>query len=34
MAIGGLVVLASTFLITLYEEHYVARARAVAEARR
>src|ERR1700676_3649338 len=28
MAIGGLVVLGSTLLITVYEEHYASRARA------
>jgi drug/metabolite transporter (DMT)-like permease len=33
MAIGGLVVLASTLLVTVYEEHYVPRARAAAERR-
>ena len=32
MAIGGLVVLASTLLVTVYEEHYVPRARAAAAA--
>ena len=30
MAVGGLVVLASTLLVTVYEEHYATRARAVA----
>ena len=33
MTIGGLVVLASTLLITVYEEHYVPRARAAAARR-
>jgi len=33
MAIGGLVVLASTLLVTVYEEHYVPRARAAAARR-
>ncbi len=33
MAIGGLVVLASTLLITVYEEHYVPRVRAAAARR-
>lgn len=33
MAIGGLVVLASTLLVTVYEEHYVPRARAASAAR-
>jgi drug/metabolite transporter (DMT)-like permease len=32
MAIGGLVVLGSTLLITVYEEHYASRARAAPEA--
>jgi drug/metabolite transporter (DMT)-like permease len=32
MAIGGLVVLGSTLLITVYEEHYASRARAASEA--
>jgi drug/metabolite transporter (DMT)-like permease len=31
MAIGGLVVLGSTLLITVYEEHYAPRARAASE---
>ena len=30
MAVGGLVVLASTLLVTVYEEHYAPRARAAA----
>jgi drug/metabolite transporter (DMT)-like permease len=34
MAIGGLVVLGSTLLVTVYEEHYVPRMRAAAAARR
>ena len=34
MALGGIAVLASTLLVTLYEEHYVPRARAAAAARR
>jgi drug/metabolite transporter (DMT)-like permease len=34
MAVGGLVVLGSTLLVTVYEEHYVPRARAAAAARR
>jgi len=33
MAIGGVVVLASTLLVTVYEEHYVPRARAAAARR-
>ena len=33
MTIGGLVVLASTLLVTVYEEHYMARARAAAARR-
>jgi drug/metabolite transporter (DMT)-like permease len=33
MAIGGLVVLASTLLVTVYEEHYVPRVRAAAARR-
>ena len=33
MAIGGMVVLASTLLITVYEEHYTPRVRAAAAAR-
>ena len=33
MAIGGLVVLGSTLLITVYEEHHASRARAASEAR-
>lgn len=32
MAIGGLVVLGSTLLITVYEEHYASRARAASQA--
>jgi drug/metabolite transporter (DMT)-like permease len=32
MAVGGLVVLGSTLLITVYEEHYAARARAASAA--
>jgi drug/metabolite transporter (DMT)-like permease len=34
MAIGGLVVLGSTLLMTVYEEHYAARARAASAASR
>lgn len=34
MAIGGLVVLGSTLLITVYEEHYAPRVRAAAQAAR
>jgi drug/metabolite transporter (DMT)-like permease len=33
MAMGGIVVLASTLLVTVYEEHYAPRARAVSAAR-
>jgi drug/metabolite transporter (DMT)-like permease len=32
MAVGGLVVLGSTLLITVYEEHYAARARTASAA--
>jgi drug/metabolite transporter (DMT)-like permease len=34
MAVGGLVVLASTLLVTVYEEHYATRERAAAAPRR
>jgi len=34
MAVGGLVVLASTLLVTVYEEHFANRARAVASTRK